>query len=119
MVVYRRKVKNVDREKRKYPRLDFDCPVVIPGVEGAKKITDLSCGGVFIELQPSSAFKVGQQINLVFKLPTHGESLRVRARVINLQAQGIGCKFVDLSQQTEQIIQNYFNTFKDTLMLKP
>lgn len=119
MVVYRRKVKNVNREKRKYPRLDFDCPVVILGVEGTKKITDLSCGGVFIELQPSSAFKVGQKINLVFKLPTHSESLRIKAKVKNLQALGIGCQFVDLSQQTEQVIQNYFETFKDTLMLKP
>jgi len=119
VVVYRRKVRKVDREKRKYPRLDYDCPVVIPGVEGVKKITDLSCGGVFIELQPSSDFRVGQQLSLIFKLPTHGESLRVRARVKNLQSQGIGCEFVDLSEENDRIIRHYFETFKDTLILRP
>ena len=118
MVVYRRKVKNVDREKRKYPRLDYDCPVVIPGVDGVKKITDLSCGGVFVELQPSSDFRVGQQINLIFKLPTHSESLRIKATVKNLQARGIGCQFVDLSEENDRIIRHYFETFKDTLILR-
>jgi len=119
VVVYRRKVKNVNQEKREYPRLDFDCPVVIPGVDGAKKIKDLSCGGVFVEVKPSSAFKVGQEVSLIFKLPTHTESLRIKAKVKNLQPQGIGCKFIDIDQQTEQVIRHYFETFKDTMMLEP
>ncbi len=119
MVVYRRKIKKVEQEKRKFPRLDYDCPVVIPGVDGVKKITDLSCGGVFIELQPSSDFRVGQLISLIFKLPTHSESLRLRAKVKNLQDQGIGCEFVDLSEENARVIQHYFNTFKDTLILRP
>ena len=118
MVVYRRKVKKVEQEKRKYPRLDYDCPVVIPGVDGVKKITDVSCGGVFIELQPSSDFRIGQQISLIFKLPTHTGSLRLKAKVKNLQEQGIGCEFVDLSEEDARIIRHYFETFKDTLVLR-
>gem|GEM_PF-2067984 len=84
MNAYRRKVIDVQDERRKHPRLDFDCPVVIPGVEGPKKVTDLSCGGVFIELQSSTALRIGQMLNLVFKLPTRKDSLRVKAQVKNL-----------------------------------
>lgn len=118
MNAYHRKVIEVQDERRKHPRLDFDCPVVIPGVEGPKKVTDLSCGGVFIELQPSAALRIGQMLNLVFKLPTRSDSLRVKAQVKSLQKRGIGCQFVDPSLTVVQAIRDYVDTFKDTLLLR-
>lgn len=118
MTEYRRKIWNVRQEKREYPRLDFHCPVIILGSRGVNMITDISTGGVFIEMKKSSAHHVGQFVSLIIKLPTENDSIRVKAKVTFVNYRGIGCKFIDLSVGNEDAIKYCFNTFQDTLPIR-
>ena len=118
MTDYRRKIWSVRQEKREHPRLDFHCPVIIVGNRGVNKITDISAGGVFIEMKKSSAHHIGQYVNLIIKLPTENDSIRVKAKVSFVNYRGIGCKFIDLSVNNEDAIKYCFNTFRDTLPIR-
>jgi DNA-binding response OmpR family regulator len=114
---FRRRMAEVSEDKRRYPRLEFHCPVRVEGVKGVSRVTDISMGGVFVEHKQPSSFTIGQTIHLVMKVPTEYEPVKVRAKVVNVRDRGIGFKFVDLTRRNQEVIRFCFNTFKDTIPL--
>lgn len=112
---FRRKVVDGHDEKRRYPRLEFHCPVKIQGFDGVHKITDIGMGGVFVEIKNASQVKVGQVLQLAVKFPTEYEPTKLKAQVVNVRDRGIGFKFLDLSRENQEVIRVCFNTFKDTI----
>jgi len=114
---FRREVSSEYDEKRRYPRLEFHCPVKIQGFEGVHKVTDIGIGGVFVEIRNPSRVKVGQVLHLAMKLPTEYEPVKLKAQVANVRKRGIGFKFVDLSRENQEAIRVCFNAFKDTIPL--
>ncbi len=117
-VDFRRKVGEVAEEKRRCPRLEFQCPVRIQGVKGVKRVTDIGIGGVFIEHEHPPALEKGQSLHLIMKLPTEREPVKVKAEVVNMRDRGTGFRFVDLTPTNQEIIRFCFNLFKDTIPLK-
>ncbi len=113
----RRRIEEVSDEKRKTPRIEFHCPVLIEGFQGEKRITDLSLGGVFVECEDATkrTLQTGQALRLLMRLPTQAEPITVKVQVANVRERGIGCKFVELSRNNEEAIEHCFNVFKHTL----
>ena len=104
-------------DKRKHPRLDFQCTGMIMGQDAV--IIDLSMGGLFAELdEMPELLKVGQVANIDVDLPTENESLRLKVKVVNQNEKGIGCKFIELSPENQRAIQNCFDEFKNTLPIR-
>ena len=115
MIDVRREHIDVKKERRAYPRLDFNCLAKIIGIKDPVTITDISLGGFFFELKLKSKLKMGQIANVALDLPTESEPLRVKARMINQTERGVGCAFVDLTSAQRKAIHVCFETFKDTL----
>lgn len=107
----------VRQEKRKDPRVEFHCLVIIEGFHGEKRITDISLGGVFVECEPEliRGFHVGQELRLFIKLPAEDDFIKVHAQIVNVTERGIGCKFMELGRKCEDAIQQTFNLAKHTL----
>lgn len=114
---FRREIASNYDEKRRYPRLEFHCPVKIQGLDGVHKVTDIGMGGVFVEVKGTGHVKVGQVLQLAVKLPNEYEPIKLKARVANVRKRGIGFKFVDLSRENQEVIRVCFNAFKDTIPL--
>lgn len=117
-VDFRRKVSDVPQDKRRHPRLEFHCPARIHGAKGVYRVTDISMGGVFVELGSPSAFEVGQALNLTMKLPTEHEPTKVAVEVANIRTRGIGLRFTDMTRKNQEAIRFCFETFKDTVPLR-
>jgi Tfp pilus assembly protein PilZ len=113
----RRKSKVVRKEKRKDPRVEFHCLAIIEGFYGEKRITDISLGGVFVELEEEliPSFHIAQELRLLIKLPAEDDLIKVDAQIVNVTERGIGCKFIELSRKVEDAIQQTFNLAKHTL----
>lgn len=113
----RTKTRAVRKEKRKDPRVEFHCLVIIEGFHGEKRITDISLGGVFVECEPEliRGFHVGQALKLLIKLPAEDDLIKVNAQIVNVTERGIGCKFMELGRKCEDAIQQTFNLAKHTL----
>jgi outer membrane murein-binding lipoprotein Lpp len=104
-------------DKRKHPRLDFQCTGMIMGKEAV--ITDLSLGGVFLEPDEiPELLKIGQVANIDIDLPTESLSTRMKVKIVSQNERGFGCKFVDLSQDNMRAINNCFDEFKNTLPIR-
>ena len=116
-VDFRRSVSDVHENHRQHPRLEFHCPARIQGIKGVFRVTDISMGGAFLELEPTSGFKVGQAFNLIMKLPTEYEPITSKVKVANIRKRGVGLEFMNLTPKNEQIIRFCFETFKDTIPL--
>ena len=114
---FRREVAAGHDEKRRYPRLEFHCPVKIQGVEGVHRVTDIGMGGVFVEVNSASHLKLGQVLQLAMKLPTEYEPTKLKVQVANVRDRGVGFKFLDLSRENQEVIRVCFDTFKDTVPL--
>ncbi len=117
-VDFRRKIADVQRDNRRYPRLEFHCPVRIQGVDGVHRITDISIGGVFVDHKEPSTVNVGQVLELIIKIPTELEPIKLKAEAVNVRKRGIGFKFVNLSRKNQGVIRFCFDTFKDTIPLR-
>jgi hypothetical protein len=115
MVEFKSKSIPVKIDRREYPRLEFRCPVIIGSIPGFKRITDLSLGGVFIEVASSEGLQMDQRIELSIRFPTEKTATRIRAQVVSIKPDGVGCMFLDLTDELTEIIRNCFETFKDTL----
>jgi hypothetical protein len=115
MVEFKSKSIPVKVDRREHPRLEFRCPVMVGTVPGFRRITDLSLGGVFIEVSPSDGLQMDQLIDLSIRFPTEQTATRIRAQVVAVKPTGIGCMFVDLTDEQREIVRNCFETFKDTL----
>ncbi len=113
----RTKTSEVRKEKRKDPRVDFHCLVIIEGFHGEKRITDISLGGVFVECESEliRGFHIGQELRLLIKLPAEDDLLKVNAQIVNVTERGIGCKFKNLGRKCEDAIQQTFNLARHTL----
>jgi c-di-GMP-binding flagellar brake protein YcgR len=110
--------RNVEHERRKDPRLEFHCSAMIHGLDGVLTITDISLGGIFIEVSDSESFDIGQTVIINSKLPTETSALRFKAKVVNKTDRGIGCQFISLDEQEKEAICLCFEYFKDTLPAK-
>ena len=104
-------------EKRKDARIDFYLPVTIKGHQGLNKVKDFSIGGLFIEMQDTSRFKQGDEIDLIIELPHEKKPIEPKARVAHVTGKGIGVEFVDLSPQHAMAIEYCFHVFKHTVPL--
>ena len=107
------------KKERKNARIDFYLPVTIKGHQGLKKIKDFSLGGlfIFIEMQDTSRFKKGDEINLIMELPHEKNPIEPKARVARVTGKGIGVEFVDLSPNDAMALEYCFNVFKHTVPL--
>lgn len=105
------------KDRRKGPRLDFHCPVLIQGMEGEFIITDISLEGAFIECDnPSeSQVKVGQTFLLLIRLPTEDNPTEIKASIANVRKHGIGCRFVGLTKNAKDAIHRCFNVAKHSI----
>ena len=106
----------MSEDKRKNPRIDLYVQVRIKH-QGVHKVKDLSLSGLFIQLQDTSQFKQGDEIELVMRLPEEKDPMRLNARVARVITAGIGVEFVDLPPKAEVALEYCFNVFKHTLPL--
>ncbi|MCU0595313.1 MAG: PilZ domain-containing protein [Desulfobacterota bacterium] len=106
-----------DKEKRLAPRIEFYLDVVVRGLEGVKRVSNFSTGGVFIETEPSSTFKRGDQIELVTRLPLEKRIMLVKAQVAHVSRKGMGVQFLDVHGPCAQAIQSNFEVFRATVPL--
>lgn len=117
---FRRMLVQVSEEKRRFPRLEFHCSARLHGINGSNGVvcvTDISIGGVFVEIEKHSRLKRGQIVYLHMALPTEPKAVEVKAQVSNVRARGVGMMFVDLTPKNRNTIRFCFDTFKDTLPL--
>jgi Tfp pilus assembly protein PilZ len=113
----RTKTTKVREEKRKDPRVEFHCLVIIEGFHGEKRITDISLGGAFVECESEliPGFHIGQALKLLMKLPAEDDLIKVNAQIVNVTERGIGCKFEKLGRKCEDAIQQTFHLARHTL----
>ncbi|MGD0695405.1 MAG: response regulator [Terriglobia bacterium] len=99
------------KEKRRYARLIFRGEVICrPTGSFLRPVKlgglDLSEGGMALMHAPG--LKVGQELDLQFKLPDSGVHLRLGARVVRLMApDGIAVAFVNPGPDEHRAIQHY------------
>lgn len=115
MADLRSEKKDVKNERRKDPRLEFHCDAVVLGVDGINTITDISLGGMFIEVDEVDKIEIGQSVKINVRLPTEPKAIRFNARVVNKNQRGIGCQFISLEDNQRDAICLCFEYFKDTL----
>lgn len=115
MADLRSEKKKVKNERRKDPRLEFHCDAMVLGVDGVLTVTDISLGGVFIEVGSLDKIAIGQPVTINVKLPTEPRGLRIKANVVNQTDRGIGCQFISLDNREKDAICLCFEYFKDTL----
>lgn len=117
MIDIRRKDIKVRVDRRENPRLEFHCTAVSSQVKKAMRITDLSFGGVFLELKDKRGIKLGNVMDLAIKFPTEQRAIMIKVVVSNISDRGIGCMFKNLSPQNHAAVKRCFETFKDTIPL--
>jgi Tfp pilus assembly protein PilZ len=112
-----KKTEKLAKDRRIGPRLDFHCPVLIQGMEGAFTITDISLEGAFIECgnASESQFKLGQIMLLLIRLPTEDNPTEIKATVANVRTHGVGCRFLGLSKISKDAIHRCFNVAKHSI----
>lgn len=118
MADLRSKKKSVKQEKRNDPRLEFHCNAMVLGLDGVKTITDISLGGIFLEVIELHEIEIGQAVVINVKLPTEPKAMRFKAKVVNKTHRGIGCQFIFLEERQKDAICLCFEYFKDTLPAK-
>ncbi len=112
---FKRKITDVEQNKRRHTRLDFHCPILIGGMRGVKKVTDISIGGFFVELPGNEAIKKGMLFDVLLKLPTLEDYIRAKSKAVFLSERGVGCQFVKLLPRYERAIKDCIDMFEDTL----
>jgi hypothetical protein len=108
----------VSAERRQYPRLEFHCTALFGHLKGTLNITDISLSGVFVETEDKSGLEPGRQVSLAIKFPTEEKALLLKVKIVNVNKRGVGCHFVDLAAKNIEIIENCFETFRDTLPVR-
>jgi DNA-directed RNA polymerase subunit M/transcription elongation factor TFIIS len=118
MLDTRSKLRKIDKEKRKHPRLELHCKALLRGLNGYFIVTDISLGGVFIEPQEPVDVQIGQFTDIKIKLPEASKSLQVKVRFVNQTKRGIGCEFINLSQAGQDQIKDCLETFRYTMPIR-
>lgn len=108
---------DVAKDRRKGPRLDFHCPLLIQGVVGEYTITDISLEGAFIECDnpPQSRFTAKQVLSLLIRLPTEENPTEVKALIANVREHGVGCRFIGLTKDSKDAIHRCVNVAKHSI----
>jgi hypothetical protein len=115
MVDFRSEKRKIGYDKRKHPRVEFRCNASVFGVDGVLTVTDLSLGGIFVEVKLSSKISIGKSVNINLKLPTEKKVMRLKAKVTNQTDRGIGCQLTYDNERERKAIYKCFDFVKDTL----
>jgi len=115
MVDVRSEKKEVRVERREHPRIELHCDASVLGLKGIQTITDISLGGIFIEVKIPGKIKVGQIITVNTKLPTEKTAIKFKAKIVSQTDRGIGCQFISLLGRERDAICLCYELFKDTL----
>lgn len=115
MVDFRSEKRSVGNDKRKYPRVEFRCNASVLGIDGVLTVTDLSLGGIFVEVKLSSKISIGKLVNINLKLPTEKIVIRLKAKVTSQTNRGIGCQIAYDNERERKAIYRCFDFVKDTL----
>ena len=104
-------------EKRKNARIEFNLLVKIKGHQGLKKVKDFSLGGlfIFIEMQDTSLFKQGDEIDLSMELPNEKNVVQAKAQVVRVTKDGLGIEFKSMSPNDAMALEYCFHIFKHTV----
>jgi len=94
-------------ERRELERVDYlrECLIESDALDGVKngRISDLHCAGAFIDIM--TPFPIGSVFGLRFRL--RDTEIRVKAEVrYSLGNMGIGVRFLDLSDNARDLIEN-------------
>lgn len=118
MANFQRDFLPVDKESRRQPRCEFHLPVSIIGMNVEARILDFSLVGFYIQLDCSSAISEGQFLRLALRFPGERNLSIIKVRVERIEAQGVGCAFVDLDPATQELIEKNFDIFSATLPIQ-
>ncbi|HEY8208252.1 MAG TPA: PilZ domain-containing protein [Myxococcaceae bacterium] len=107
--------------RRRFPRADLTVKVHLTVGDGAKRSfeavlpsRDLSVSGVFFE---STFFlKIGQVVNVSFRLPPQNRVVRARGRVVRVETMeegskprtGFAVRFEEYFDSSDVVLANYF-----------
>ena len=105
----------MEEDRRICPRIDFHHGVVIKGFQGVKKTLNFSTGGVYIETEKTTHFKPGQKLDIVTRFPLEKKMVKLSARVVHVDEQGVGVKFEDLWGSDLATVENTFRVFQITV----
>ena len=104
-------------DKRKHPRLEFHSFGKMMGENAT--VRDISKGGLFVELDNiPDLLKIGQVTNLALDLPTENGVSHYKVKIASQTGSGVGCKFIELTPENQQAIENCFEEFRDTLPIR-
>ena len=92
---------------RKSPRRPTVAQAVLRSGEDSFEgvITDLSADGAFI--RTGEGFHDGDQLGMEIGLPTGGNALRTRARVVRAGSGGVGVRFEEMSARSRSRLRSY------------
>jgi len=102
-------------DKRLNPRIDFHLDVIVRGSKGVKKVKNFSTGGFFIEVDESRAFKRGDRVEIVTRLPLEKRIMIIKGQVAHATDKGIGVRFMDLWGPNSEAVENNFQVFRATI----
>jgi len=99
-------------EKRRYPRLDVDLPVILR--HGGRLIPatalNLSCGGMFVKVR-GGEFSADSPVELIFDLGGGDRDVAMSAKITHLaESKGraeIGVQFLNLYSLSHKAVQEY------------
>ncbi len=115
MLYLRRDNIKVRFERREHPRIEFHCPVTLYGHDLEANILDFSLGGFFIETRVKDQIKLNKHIDLIVKLPTEDNVILLSTKVVNIQKDGIGCMFTNLSHEKFLKLDECFSLYQQML----
>ena len=109
---------DVSNERRQYPRLEFRCTALFGHLKEVLHVTDLSLGGLFVEVKDKTGLDPGRVVSLAIKFPTEEKAILLKAKIANINERGVGCQFEELTPKSFEAIKNCFETFRDTLPIQ-
>jgi hypothetical protein len=118
MLKFQRKVLKVQKDLRQKPRVEFHTPAIIIGSKEKAKIVDFSLGGFYVQVDHLRGLKIGQHLNLAFRLPFESQGLMVKVKILRVEMKGFACQFVDKDPELDQVLERGFDFLSGTLPLE-
>ena len=105
-------------EKRAYIRKSCKIPVSFATFDRVyhDTIKNISQRGVFIETQ--HPFFVGEDLTLTFSLTGFDKPLKIKGEIVQVNRNGIGIEFKDVSPYIEEMLATLINRMKEQNILK-
>lgn len=104
-------------EHRKEPRIDFHLDVMVKGKKGLQHVLNFSRNGLFLGVEDPWEYKVGDEIQVVMKLPNEHKPLELNGRIAHISANGVGVEFVNLQPEDVASVEYCFHIFRHTTPL--